>query len=101
MAELSSSLLKNTYRRHSERSEESLCDQNAKKREIPHFADSVRNDEFGVFQQALRFGAACRDQLHCFCSLVAPRIRADISSPSSAVNCKLSTVNLFPTWLLT
>jgi hypothetical protein len=53
-------LLKNTYRRHSKRSEvrfciaRLLCDaslfgQNAKKREIPHFADFVRNDEFGVF----------------------------------------------------
>ncbi len=29
-------------------------DQNARKREIPHFADSVRNDEFEVFQQATR-----------------------------------------------
>ena|SRR5208282_1431995 len=58
-------LLKNAFRRHSERSEvrfsiarflcdESLFDQNAKKREIPHFADSVRNDEFEVFQQAVR-----------------------------------------------
>src|SRR5271157_2520264 len=54
MAELSSRLLKNAHRRHSERSEESLFDQNTKKREIPHFADSVRNDEFGVFQQAVR-----------------------------------------------
>ena len=45
--------------------DESLFDQNAKKREIPHpdeaygaqnprFADFVRNDEFGVFQQAPR-----------------------------------------------
>src|SRR5208337_2228011 len=47
----SSSLLKKAFRRHSERSEESLFDQNAKKREIPHFADSVRNDRYGVFQQ--------------------------------------------------
>jgi hypothetical protein len=58
----SSRLLKNTFRRHSERSEvrfsiarflcdESLFDQNVKKREIPHFADSVRNDEFEAFQQ--------------------------------------------------
>ena len=42
-------LLKNAFRRHSERSEESLFDQNSKKREILHFADSVRNDEFKVF----------------------------------------------------
>ncbi len=34
--------------------DESLFDQNAKKREIPHFPDSVRNDEFEVFQQAVR-----------------------------------------------
>ncbi len=39
-------LLKDAFRRHSERSEESLFDQNAKKRVIPHFADSVRNDGF-------------------------------------------------------
>jgi len=40
------------------RSEESLSDQNAKKREIPHFADSVRNDEFEVFSKLLRkFGS--------------------------------------------
>jgi hypothetical protein len=32
----------------------SLFDQNAKKREIPHSADSIRNDEFDVFQQAVR-----------------------------------------------
>ncbi len=32
--------------------DESLFYQNAKKREIPHFADSVRNDDFEVFQQA-------------------------------------------------
>ena len=58
-------LLENAFPRHSERSEvrfsiarflcdESLFDQNAKKREIPHFADSVRNDEFEVSQQARR-----------------------------------------------
>ncbi len=58
-------LLQNAFRRYSERSEagfsiadflcdESLFDQNAKKREIPHFADSVRNDEFEVFRQAVR-----------------------------------------------
>ena len=34
--------------------DESLFDENAKKREIPPFADSVRNDEFEVFQQAVR-----------------------------------------------
>ena len=56
-------MLKNAFRRHSERSEvrfciarllcdESLFYQNAKKREIPHFGDSVRNDDFEVFQQA-------------------------------------------------
>src|SRR5208282_4820765 len=61
----SSRLLDNTFHRHSERSEvrfsiarflcdESLFDQNVKKREIPHFADSVRNDEFEVFQQPAR-----------------------------------------------
>ncbi len=50
-------LLKNALRRHSERSEESLLQQNANKRKIPHFADSVRNDESGVFQQAPK---ACR-----------------------------------------
>src|SRR5208337_4815535 len=94
MAELSSRLLKNTYRRHSERSEESLCDQNAKKREIPHFADSVRNDEFGVFQQALRFGATCNEKSKYFPSSRAPRLRANISVPSLIVNCKLSTVDL-------
>jgi len=49
-----SRLLKNAFRRHSERSEESLFDQNVKKREIPHCADSVRNDEFEVFQHAVR-----------------------------------------------
>ncbi len=47
-----SRLLKNAFRRHSERSEESLLQQNANKRAIPHFADFVRNDESGVFQQA-------------------------------------------------
>jgi len=46
-------LLKNTFRRHSERSEDSLFDQNAEKRENPHFADFVRNDEFGVSQQGV------------------------------------------------
>jgi hypothetical protein len=33
--------------------DESLFDQNAKEREISHFADSVRNDEFEDFQQAV------------------------------------------------
>jgi hypothetical protein len=35
--------------RYSERSEESLFTQKGKKREIPHFADSVRNDEADSF----------------------------------------------------
>jgi len=34
--------------RHSERSEESLFHSTGKKREIPHFADSVGNDTFAV-----------------------------------------------------
>src|SRR5208337_4835513 len=46
-------LLKNPFRPHSERSEESLFDQHAKKREIPHFADSIRNDEFEISQQTI------------------------------------------------
>jgi hypothetical protein len=45
-----------------EGSEESLLTQKAKKRGIPHFADSVRNDEFGVFGNLLkRFAGGKRD----------------------------------------
>ena len=36
--------------------DESPFDQNAKKREIPHFADSIRNDGFEDFQQAAKKG---------------------------------------------
>ncbi len=50
----SSRLLKNAFRGHSERSEESLFGQNAKRREIPHFADSVRNDGMVLFPQPAR-----------------------------------------------
>src|SRR5208282_5430759 len=70
----SSRLLDNTFHRHSERSEvrfciarflcdESLFDQNVKKRAIPHFADFVRNDEFEVFQQPARMSFLGAGQL--------------------------------------
>ena len=49
-----SRLLKNALRCHFERSEESLFGQNAKRGEIPHFADSVRNDGMVLFPHPAR-----------------------------------------------